>query len=211
MTTLTALKAQIATDLRRSDLTTEIAAAITEAINHYQPERFYFNETRSATFVTVADQSRYSSSDDADIPKFVTIDDIFLTDSSSSVHLLGEEDPLELEMLLDASASSGRPYCYSYWDQTFALYPIPDAVYTIRPLGVINKDAPASDGEANNVWMTEAYELIRAAAKVYLGTHTIVNLDLASRARGAEVRALNKLKAETSRKTGTGRIIPTSF
>src|SRR5215475_14028235 len=42
--TLGTLKAQVASDLRRSNLTTEIARAVLDAINDHDSERFWFNE-----------------------------------------------------------------------------------------------------------------------------------------------------------------------
>ena len=74
MTTLATLKSRIADDISRSDLTTQIANSITDAITYYQNRRFFFNETRSETFDTVAAQSLYRSSDDAAIPTFARLD-----------------------------------------------------------------------------------------------------------------------------------------
>lgn len=217
MTTLSALKATIADDVLRSDLTTQIAAAITNAIEFFQADNFYFSETRSSTFVTVADQARYTVSDDADIPLFVKINDVFLTDSNGDIDPLARADPEEMEWLLDASAATGEPYQYSYYEQTFALYPVPDAVYTIRPMGIIQRAAPASDAESGNVWMTDAYELIRCRAKWYLYGHTIQDFDMAiamggqDGMGGATGAAYRRLKAETSRKARSDRIVPTAF
>ena len=211
MTTLTSLKARVADDLARSDLTSQIANAISDAITHYQPQRFYFTESRDATFVTVAAQSRYSSSDDADIPKFVKFDAVFLVDSSSIVYELEMRPPVEMENLLDSGAPSGRPHSYAYFANGFQLFPIPDAVYTIRPVGVIRKDAPATDGEANNVWMTEAYELLRCRAKLYLAVHVLKNTDMALIMQAAEKEALSKLRSETTKKAAGGRVLATAF
>lgn len=211
MTTLAALKALIADDLKRSDLTGQIAAGITSAIEFYQPRRFYFNETRDSTFVTVADQSRYTSSDDTDIPKWVKLDDMFLEDSSSIRYCLARVSPIGMEHSLDASAATGRPSEYAYYQQSFWLYPIPDAVYTVRPMGVIKKDAPASDSETDNVWMTDGFELIRCAAKRYIGMHTIIDPQLLNNASAGEQVALQRLTMETSMKVGSGIIEPTIF
>ena len=41
----------------------------------------------------------------------------------------------------------------------------PSVHYDIQFVGGIKTAAPASDAEAGNVWMTEAYELIRCRAK----------------------------------------------
>lgn len=217
MTTKTALKATIADDLIRSDLTTQIGEAIDTAIKFYQNHRFYFNEVRSVTFATVASQSTYASSDSTNIPLFVHLDSVYLVDSSSRVWELSRTDPIDMEFLLDSSASEGRPYEYAYFESSFRLYPIPDGIYTVRPMGVIKKAVPATDGEADNVWMTEAYELIRCRAKAILAEHTLVDPDLMIRMvgpdgdSGATGRALSSLMAETAKKVSLGRIVPTTF
>src|SRR5689334_5061353 len=56
---LAALKARIARDLNRTDLTTQIADEISSAIAYYRSHRFEFNEIQ-ATFSTVAFQDEYA-------------------------------------------------------------------------------------------------------------------------------------------------------
>lgn len=208
--TLTLLKADIANDISRSDLTTEIAAAISKAIEHYQTVRFYFNETRGETFSTVADQPRYSSADDAAIPTFVTLDGLVITVGGQN-RPLSWIDPLEYEVLVDNSASTGQPYSYTYYDQTIGLYPIPSDAYTVRMLGHIKKAAPATDGEANNVWMTEAYDLIRARATKIICIRPIKDRQTASDMAQLEMEQLERLKVETSKRIATGCVKASDF
>ena len=210
MTTKTILKARIADDLARSDLTVQIGEAIDDAINHYKEKRFFWNETRLATFVTVAGTSTYTSSEDADIPLFVELDAVMLNDGTNTYNLR-LVTPEEIEGLLDSSASSGRPYNYSYYEESFRLYPIPDAVYTVRPIGLIEKAGPATDGEANNVWMLNAFELIRCKAKGLLAQHVIIDTELAAIAYAAEQVAYQMLRRKSSKKQGGSGIEATSF
>lgn len=210
MTTLATLKAEIADDIARTDLTTQIADAITKAIEHYQKRRFFFNETRDVTFSTVADQAIYTSADNADIPNFYKIDGLFIT-VSGHTYDLRRIDPLIMEHLQDDSASSGQSTSYSYFNQSLWLYPIPDQAYTVRTQGHIKVAVPATDAEADNVWMTHGYELIRARAKASVALHKIRDVELANEARAAELVALEALDAETSQRIGTGRIVPTSW
>ena len=210
--TLTDLKATIADDLARPDLATQIAAAITEAITHYATTRFYFNETRTTTFDTVAAQSTYDVDDDANIPLWLEIDQMYVTDSGGSVFPLGQQsDIVDLQWLLGNGAASGRPHSWAYYDQSFVFYPIPDDVYTITPIGHIEIAEPASDSEASNKWMTEAYELIRCRAKAYLFAHVIHQAEEAGLAQQAEQQALDRLLSKTARKTGVGRIYSSEF
>lgn len=211
MTTLTALKAEVAVDLRRSDLTTNIATAISAAIRHWQTERFYFNESRLSTFATVSTQSLYDVDDDADIPKWIEIDYVKLADSDGQIYGLDRISPEEMESLLYTGAASGRPNSYSYFEESFRLHPVPDAVYTVRPVGLIRKAEPASDGEANNVWMTEAYDLIRLDAEERIYTNVLVDIERAALVRNGKMEALRMLYGASSKKTATGQIVATQF
>lgn len=205
------MKAEIADDLLRSDLTTQIAEAITAAITHWQAERFFFNESRLNTFATVATQSTYTSSDDADVPNFFELDYVKLIDSGGIIYTMLRQDPEDMEDLLFTGTSSGRPYSYAYWEESFRLFPIPDAVYTIRPVGHVLKAAPATDGEANNVWMVAGYDLIKAEAKKRLLKNKELNIDLARVEAGSVDEALSRLYRLSSKKTATGHIRPTQF
>ena len=223
MTTLDTLKARIADDIARSDVTSPIADAITDAINHYKGERFYFNESRTATFATVADQETYTSSDDADIPLYIDLDGVWVEDSTNN-YKLRQYDIVEMEDLIPVSgATSGRPYAFSYFNQSFRLYPVPDQAYTVRPVGHLEVAAPATGSEADNVWMTEAFELLRCRAKAYLAVHILRDPEMLILMRGADAAveppggaegaALAQLRRGTAKRfrSGDGRIQPTDF
>ena len=77
------MKARIADDLARPDLTNQIADAINDAIATMHSTRFYFTETRTASFATVAGQSYYSAADDPDIPDMYEVDAAQITVSGN--------------------------------------------------------------------------------------------------------------------------------
>lgn len=209
MSTLGTLKAEIADDLLRSDLSTQIASEISNAIRYFQNKRFYFNETRGETFATVAAQAVYSSSDDAAIPEFIEIDQITVTDGTSTWEL-DILTPKEWE-IANAVATTNRPTGYAYFNQSLMLYPTPDAAYTARVIGHIKKAEPADDAESGNVWMTEAYQLLRyRSAKMISSTKT---LD-AARAQifgNLEGEEFQRLKAETAARITSNSVTPTEF
>ena len=212
MSTLATLKSTIADDLARSDLTTQIAAAITQAIDYYKEERLFWMDTRAETFATVAAQEAYDVDDDSAIPLFIKVDAMFLEDSDGiSYGPLERLDPKVMERLLDDSAASGRPDSWSYYNDTFYFHPIPDAAYTVRPMGQIEVAAPASDVETANPWMTKSFELLRCAAKGYLFLHVIKAPEQAGAMVLAAGRELDKLRRDTSKRTADGRITATSF
>jgi hypothetical protein len=204
------MRAEIADDLDRGDLSSQIESAIRKAIVHYQSQRFFFTETRQVTFPTVAAQSEYTESDEESIPLFLGFDGVFLT-VSGQVRTLHPIDPRFIERLLDNSAASGEPTRYALYEQKLRLYPIPADAYTVRLMGPIKVAAPETDDEADNAWMVHAYELIHCRAKWSLALHVLRDTDLAAAMKTAEAEALDQLHSETARKVGTGVIQATSF
>jgi len=210
MTTLAVLKAKIASDLVRSDLTTQIAEEIDLAIKHYQSTRFYFNETRTKTFDTVASQTWYSASDDPNVAAFINVDNLFITVSGSR-RALGYTPSTAFELLTDDNASTGEPYRYTRYAEQIGLYPIPDQVYTVRITGLEKVAAPASDSETDNPWMTDAYDLIRCRTKSQIYDHVIRDWVSADRFAQRERDVFGELKRKTSKQISSGCVRPTEF
>lgn len=208
MTTLTALKADIARDLGNSNLTTEIADAINRAIKFYQGHLFWFNESRSYTFVTVAGQVYYTSSDDSDIPLIRKLDGIILERSDGQDFPLRPMDIGQLEVLTDSGSSQGEPYAYSYYANTIGICNKPDAVYTLRLFGNFAVAAPASDGESDNAWMLYAYNLIRSRASYDVAFYKMRNYTLADIHMKAAEGELTNILNETVRRARRGTVKP---
>lgn len=210
MTTQTVMKARIADELARSDLTSQIAYAITDAIDRYQAERFWFNESRDLTFSTVASQEYYTSSDNSLIPNLYAIDYVVMT-VGGVVNELSRYTPAQIERLSDNGTQTGEPTSYAYFQKKIRLYPVPTQVYTVRAAGHVKVAAPASDNEADNVWMTDAERLIRARAKYNIALDVLRDTDLATVQAAAVNDAHEQLKGRTNRQVGTGIIAPTCF
>lgn len=210
MSTLETMKSRIATELRRSNITTQIADAITTAIEAYQSERWLFNVQRTATFATVADQGVYSEDDDADIGLLVKLDYSTL-EQSASIWRLENRPADEIEILSQGSYATGQPEFYVIQGQTFRLYPVPDGVYTVRLAGQFIAAAPADDDEADNPWMTKGERLIRARAKLELAVHVIRDAELANDMLAATQAAWSELKRRTNKLAGSGYVQPMPF
>lgn len=213
MSTLGEMKAHLADDLddTSSSYATQISRGITEAIRFYQRNRFDFNETRDVTFQTVAGQWIYTSTDEADIGLIREIDAVFRIDDDLQVIEMTPATPANIELLNDATATTSQPTLYAFFDLSFWLSPIPDDVYTIRAHSVVTIDAPATNDEAGNPWMTTAYDLIKARALYIVGAYTLQDDNIAARARLAENEALASLRKQAARKYGTGYLAPTCF
>jgi len=214
MTTLAKLKQDIADDLDKNledaPYAAMIADGITKAIRYYQNTRFYFNESRDETFQTVANQKIYSSSDDVAIPRFIAVDQVILIDGAEPAELC-QINPKEWEMLTASGTSVGRPESWCYFNQSIGFYPIPSAAYTIRVIGQFMKAGPSSDADAGNVWMTEAFELLRARVCVQLAQRRLKSPEVAALHAPMEADELNRLSSETASRVGTGFVTPTEF
>lgn len=160
---LTTLKARIAGELNRDDLTSEIAAAITTAISYYRSKRFEFNEL-TASFNTVADQESYASGDTGFPTDLGQLDTARITVS-------GVRDPLRpigygtLQELSSTTTATGVPSAYAWYGQKLYLYPIPDDAYAVLLSYQQREAAPANDADTSSVWTNQAEALIRHCAK----------------------------------------------
>lgn len=218
------LQARIADELIRSDLTSQIKIAILSAITTYQRERFYFNESRSSTFSTVAGQEFYTSADLAAIPNLINIDTVLFYQSPSYRYPLDVRTWDELELWsLNPNTVSGFPSDYAYYAQQLRLYPIPSGVYTVRLSGVqrLTPDPLSADSDTN-AWMTDGEELIRQRAKGDLLINTIRDPDYqAGQAQlammgesylcHAEKSAYLAVRGQTTQLLSSGRVRATQF
>lgn len=214
MTTKALMISEIIDDIARDDLTTAIVGgAIDRACLHYQKKRFYFNESRTP-FSTVIGTSSYPISTVAPvIPEFYELDDVMLVLNSTNERELEKTEKSEIDRLLRNGATSGPPTRYCYFAQSFLLYPTPDAVYSIRPSGFVKLALPASDGEINNKWFTEAYDLIHCRAKGQLSVHKTMDTEMAQIMSAAEQNAYSALRSATTSQqdASSGDIVAMDF
>lgn len=212
MTTLTKLKAIIAADLGRSDLTTLIADTITQTFEEIQHRKFWFNQTRDWGFNTVADDYDYGSgttdtvgAQTVDITDFWDIKAVYL-DISNRRRWLNPTPMQQMEMRFDNAASTGEPYDWAWFNETLFLYPIPSTVYPVRVVGHFNIAMPATDDEADNAWMLHAYQYLREATKANIYQSRVNNPDRLRMALLGQSKQMDLLIKKTSRKTQSQRI-----
>lgn len=209
MSTLSVMLAEIQADTIRtsaSDVTAQ-RAKINAAIRHYQPKRFWFNESRAVTFNTVASTAVYTFTTIG--TEFYKIDGAFRTDGSEITEL-DRVNYTELEPG-QATPTEAAPTAYAYVAKSVRLYDVPDAIYSVRLTGHIKIAAPASDAEADNIWMTEAYDLIMCRAKAELYAHRWSEPIPAQIMRAAEGDALSRLLGATHDKVALGHLEATEF
>ncbi len=223
--TLGDMKTRIAGELGRSNLTSEIADAITTAIEAYQKERFRFSDVTPnapVTFNTVAGRYIYTSADNANISTLFNFDYVMLTIGAASVQQLVRWSPAQVKLYNQANNMNGQPGWYAYEGNQLLLAPVPADAYPVE-LGVFkNILAPADDIEVGNPWMTDAELLIRSRAKYEIARHKTRNADMAAAMSpyppnenggvlGASFGAWRELKRVANRVTSNGRITPMRF
>lgn len=199
--TLAELKARIASELHRNDLTTAIADALADAVRLYQSQRFRFNEAR-ATFSTVDGTEFYSTSV---IPSDIAqIDSLTVTVNGRQVRL-DEWSHRKMEDIRTTTNTESQPWAWAWYADQIRLYPIPDQAYTITISYLQQIDLPASDA-SSNAWTTDAGALIRHTAKRMICAEYTQDMDGAAAAAASEGVELKRLKKEAAQlSTGTLR------
>ncbi|MBV8839049.1 MAG: hypothetical protein JO000_21155 [Alphaproteobacteria bacterium] len=214
--TLGYMKDRIADELGgRSDLASQIAVCVSDAIAVYQAHRFRFSESRDlCQFNTVAAQEFYTATDNATIATLYLFDYVTVTLGVTNF-ALSRRQPEDVELLSQTGTQRGMPLVFSYYNEQLRLYPVPDAAYPMLVAGHMAIAAPSSDSATGNRWMLDAERLIRSRAKYELAVNYGVDYpDLAARMHpetGATADAYSELKQVANKLTGRGRVTPTGF
>lgn len=209
MTTLGIMSDRIADELgQRSDLTTQIAAAIKTAIKHYERRRFYFNEIESS-FLALLNQEAYGVTDNANIPNLVSIDWMMLNDGGTR-YALEARDLTYFKGVSSDPAYRSSPSLYVYHEQKIKLAAIPNKTYTTS-FAAIYRLASLSLTTDSNAWTTDAEELIRHQAKWDICWNLDHDRETAMLHKELAREVFETLIAETNRRISTGRLRPTQF
>lgn len=200
---------RIANEIRRSDLTSEIAQEVQDAIKFYEAERFWFNEDRTHIFTTSASQEFYGSADQAFIPNIIHFDQAVITIAGNR-YPLNKRDWDYMEHIAMNPFTNGQPQDICFYAEQFRLYPIPDNAYTVRVSGIYQL-ATLSVSSDTNAWMVEGEQLIRNAAKMRLHMERTHDPVQAEEARALVEIALQNLRMKNGYKLASGRQRPTQF
>lgn len=211
MSTFADIKARIADELARTDLTSQINLATLSAIQFYERKRWYFTETRAMTLPTVNGQEFYGAADLSDIANLLKIDSIRITVSTTSLYQLIRK-PYEYieEINIGDTAYRGIPIYFAWYAQQIRLYPVPTAVYTLRISGVHLLTTLSAGTDTNN-WTNDAEDLIRYRAKWDLYSNVIGDQEQAQAMKSNEAESLQSLIADNNSRDATGFVTATTF
>lgn len=191
MATLTQLYTRIILDTNRDDMGSsgELEQAkidaVTDAIEFYEAEQFWFNRANGSGNTTNA-VATIAMPSGVRYPHTVTY----------SGEALQKVPLLEIQYRTE----TGVPTHWAENEGAIQLWPIPDGTYSISVYGLASVGIPASGG-ATNIWTTEAYRLILEAAKKILYRGPLRDPEGAQLASGGETEALSYLRKETRRRS----------
>lgn len=188
MATLAQLRAEIATELNRSDLSARIESAVSEAIEAYQTVRFAFNEATD-TFSTAAGTEEYGT---PTIPDDIGEIDSVRISAGGLTYDLRPTPWAWFERNSLTPTTQGRPTRWTWYAQKIRLYPVPDAIYTVTLSYLQKIPEPAASGDSN-AWTTVANEMIRHSAKRRLCAIELRDPEGAAIYEREETRARNRL------------------
>lgn len=223
MTTLAVMRARIADDITRTDLSSQITNAINDAIKLWEGERFAFNEKRYL-INTVDGQEYYDLSGvgllNHDESATATGEMVLEIDSITNT-VNDYPYPLEprTQQWFDTYQSlptqyKGQPDSYGIYGNRLRLFPVPDASgpgvggsFPIRVscLARLGPNPLVNDGDTND-WLTEGEVLIRSHAKIILGRFPLRDQELIALAQNDADNAYTSLKRKMAAKAFTGRI-----
>lgn len=200
MPALSVLKARIASELHRTDLSDDIAYAIADAVAHYKTRRFRFNQARS-TFNVTSGTERYGTSV---IPSDIVQVDVLSVTVNGRKYVLREWSNETMERIASTTNTYGQPTAWAWYADEIRFYPIPDATYTVTIQYHKSLAVPSADS-SSNAWTNEAEELIRNAAMRRLCMGKLRDPEGAQLAGTYEGEALARLLKE-ARMVDTGTL-----
>ena len=214
------LQALIASDLRRSNLTDEIANAIPDAIRDHETERFWFNETFPQPYTltvspgggipgsgfpgnTGAQGDVYFLGPQGKVQEFIKIDMVRAL-IPGVWYTVKATDWTPIEFFY-STLSNGQPSWWAYRDHYLRIYPLPSMNYPLRIFGHY-RAPPLVNPTDSNVWTDQGRNLIRYTVLKRLFSYPVRDAEQVANAEQAGERALEYLRKETERRVRQGRM-----
>lgn len=198
------LKGRIADELARSDLTSQIALAITQAIEEACADHFWFMDTVDVSVPLSAAQTAYTGTA---IENLLSIDRVRLFIGALQITLPQANDDIR-SRLTDGTPPQGQPALWSRNGDTLYVWPSPTQSYSLMIDGVSKGATLSSDGDSN-IWTDSAKgePLVRALAKRQLYADVIQNMDKALAQDKLAERYRDQLLALTAGRLATDELV----
>jgi hypothetical protein len=207
--TLGDLKQRVIDETIRDDLADDLSNALTtaiqKAINHYEWERWWFNESLSTT--PCVPGSQYVAVD----PTVLRIDVIRAV--IGGVRYKMTERQLDWIMAAYSTPQIGQPTDWAAYNDQLILYPTPNQAYPLLMEQVIQVQPPLdfTDDTTFNRWTNEGADLIVARVKLRLYRDYLSATSQDARivnATNQEDEAYSTLRSQSNRRMSTDRMTP---
>ncbi len=194
MSTYAVIKARIADDLNRSDLTSQIATQVLAAIRFYRSQRLPFTEYND-TLTGVASQNYLTAPTD-----LIVLDKLYITSGSSNT----EMERMDINDIVEQrSTSNGTPYAFAYYRNRIEL-DCPCSTTSSFPIYYIKELTELSADGSTNGWTTDGEELIVNRAEKILYATIIKDETRAKIAQELETQALTALRELVTSRVASG-------
>jgi hypothetical protein len=215
MSTLGNLKARIADEMKRTELSacaTAVQVAIVEAIQFFQRRKFEFNEFNGQVKTTVASTTAVTLSING-------MGKIFSVDTAKAVigsrdYPLDKRQWIELDRI-DSGQYYGYPEYYAIQSNQIRFYPPPADAYNIRIAGTkaLTEVSLNATANATNAWVDpdQAGNMIKLKAKSILFRDHLRSPNMADRMENDAMKEFRELSRETREKQSSGRLRPTRW
>lgn len=201
MGTYGSIVSDIISETGRGDVsvTSNVEQAVLAAIDYYETQRFWFNEG-STTITTSSSLAYYAWPTD-----MLEIDSVVAYSNGTRYEL----DPwIYADMnSVDTGQDFSMPVAYSMFNQMFRLYPCPNKTYTMV-VDYQKRLSTLSASTDSNAWTNTAAPLIKARAKASLAANRWKDFDAAASWHQVEENELERLRLQTEKLLGTGKIRP---
>lgn len=198
MSTLAEIRSNVADEINRNDLSTQIDRKINQAIEYfYNSEKFWFQETSSA-FNTIVSQESYGTSDG--LPSDIAeIDLALLTVTSTDKYPLTKRS---FDWIKDVNEgiSTGRPTDFAWYEKKLYLYLIPNEVKTITLYYTKTYPYLVNDADSND-YTVYAQDLIQLRAMYTVYQHILKDFESAMAIRTDLQEVLIGLRARSENTT----------
>ena len=208
MATLADLKARIVEETNRDDLQDEAASVLTrviqDAIEMYAAEPWWWNKARVQTNCVIGNEyvDRPAGARIIDKPFLVV----------GNVRYDMTKQSMETIEALYTTPISGQPTDYCEFVTQVRLWPTPNQTYPIIWLDTADvTPLDYGDDASSNYWTNQGAPLIAAQAKILLYRDYLsaeASDPRLALAVNQEASWYNRLKGETNRRIGTGRVRP---
>lgn len=209
MATLGDLKARIISETSRDDLADDLATqfqnVIVKSIEQYANERWWFNESRQVVLTTPGLQTVAWPAGAR------SIDGLYLEMNNGNTRWPLTVRSIDEFESLNQPFMTGQPTDYLVNNLSLWLHPTPNRAYSLAFDLILDVTPFLAADSDSNFWTNQGQDLITAQAKIRLYRDYLSAVATDPRlvlARGQEQEAYSRLRAESSRRTSTGRIKP---